>query len=176
MKLTYNGTTYTLTTAQLNGLRYAAANPSGAFHMERANDSTDEKLAAMGLLEKDYAYRDPQERKRMRAAIAVALQDALDSLRTNLMEPQEGDTDLSWLPRGGAGIERRISDQLDTKARQLAGSAHLDLGHLERTRYYLTEAAYGIVLQQFPMGVVFVPKQFGHLVPDTQAYYNQEAK
>jgi hypothetical protein len=154
MKITYNGTTYNLTTAQLNGLRDAAMMPSGAFSMDRRNDATDSKLETMGLLEEDFAYRDPEERRVKRDSVILDLQRALDHLRA----------DLSWVPEGDTRVDAaELRNTYDTKAEEVAGSAARELQAMMRTRHYLTEAAYGIVLQQFPMGVVFVPAKYAHL-------------
>jgi hypothetical protein len=148
MTITYKDKTYELTTAQLQGLRYGAGTTSGAFSLERRNDATDEKLASLGLIEEDFSYREIEER-------GIKLANAMAQLEAALQAAKIGELE---------------------KAEEKSQDALLEFRDLNRTRFFLTEIGYGIVLQEFPMTVVMLPKRFAHLAPKTAAYYGLEVK
>lgn len=138
MKITYNGVTYELTAPQAQALRAAAMLPSGAFCMDRRNDATEAKLAGMGLLVEDYIYRDPEERMIKRDSVLLDLESAANYARIGHY----------------------------SQAREKAGEAYHQLIALERTRHYLTEAGYAVVLRMPGAPTAFVPARFRHLLPE----------
>jgi hypothetical protein len=103
--------------------------------MERANETTEAHLIGLGILETDYSERDPETRK-------VRLDSVLIDLENAAREIKAGNLD------GGSNY---------------AFAAAHAVQSLERRRAYLTEIGYGIVRQQFPMALCFLPARFAHL-------------